>query len=111
MVDTNQMNLYKLLPLPFKQEQCGQFSRITMGNPLGLNLTTTPKRVFTLFTVKKCFIGHFTQPSSAAKSGYATRRSVSDFPMSPVLCEQRRESASGGQVNSCPFGSFCTLKG
>ena len=38
MVDTNQMNLYKLLPLPFKQEQCGQFSRITMGNPLGFNI-------------------------------------------------------------------------
>ena len=53
---------------------------------------------------------HFTQPSSTAKSGYATRRSVSDFPRSPVLCEQRRESASGGQANGCPFGSFWASK-
>jgi len=56
------------------------------------------------------YISHFTQPSSAAKSGYATRRSVSDFPMSPVLFEQRREAAFGGQVNSCPFGSFWASK-
>ena len=83
-------------------------------------LTTTPKRVglkgdlkgglYIVHSNKMFYISHFTQPSSAAKSGYATRRSVSDFPMSPVLFEQRREAAFGGQVNSCPFGSFWASK-
>ena len=53
----------------------------------------------------------FTLPFHAAEQRSKERISESaersDFPMSPVLCEQHRASAFGGQVNGCTFfGSF-----